>query len=105
MEQISVEEAKRMLAEGPRVQLVDCRKAWEVAICRLPGAIHIPLGDIVEQGPAELDRSIPVFVYCHAGIRSVNAAVLLERAGFVAMSMRGGTEAWSLRIDPGVARY
>jgi rhodanese-related sulfurtransferase len=38
-------------------------------------------------------------------VRSVHAALLLEQCGFRADSMRGGTEAWSLRIDPAMPRY
>lgn len=105
MTQVTVEEARALLAGPDRPQLVDCREDWEVELCRLPGAVHIPLGDIAERGPAELDPAVPVLVYCHHGVRSVNAAVLLERHGLRAMSMRGGIDAWSVRVDPTVPRY
>ena len=62
------------------------------------------LGELDEH-VGELDRERPVLVYCHAGVRSINAAVYLESMGFVAMSMRGGIDAWSVRIDPTVPRY
>lgn len=64
----------------------------------------MPLGE-VEERAHELERGRPVLVYCHAGVRSINAAVLLEREGFEAMSMRGGIDAWSVRIDSTVPRY
>lgn len=104
MRQVTVEEARDLLASTEPPQLVDCRQPWEHALCALPNARLCPLGEI-EEHVAELDPSRPVLVYCHAGVRSVNAAILLERAGFTAMSMRGGIEAWSLRIDPSVPRY
>lgn len=105
MIQVSVEDARALLSGPERPQLVDCREAWELDLCCIPGAAHIPLGEIVERGPAELDPAVPVLVYCHAGVRSIGAAVLLESKGFRAMSMRGGIDAWSVRVDPSVPRY
>lgn len=104
MKQISVEEAQAMLAGVERPQLVDCREPWEYQRGSLPGAVLLPLGEIVERA-GELDPARPVLVYCHAGVRSVSAAILLEQAGFTTMSMRGGTDAWSQRIDPSLPRY
>lgn len=104
MRQISVEEARDLLAGPERPQLLDCRQGWEHALCHLPGDVHIPLGEL-EERVGELDPTRPVIVYCHAGVRSINGAVMLERVGFTAMSMRGGIEQWSLRIDPTVPRY
>jgi rhodanese-related sulfurtransferase len=104
VEQVSVEAAARMMGAGEPVQLVDCREGWEVEICVLPGAQRIPLGEIVERA-GELDPAVPVLVYCHHGVRSINGAILLERLGFRTMSLRGGIDAWSDRIDPSVPRY
>ncbi|MDP2312840.1 MAG: rhodanese-like domain-containing protein [Pseudomonadota bacterium] len=104
MRQVTVEEARDLLTGPSAPQLVDCREPWEHDYCRIVGGVPIPLGDIVERAE-ELERGRPVLVYCHAGVRSINAAVLLEREGFETMSMRGGIEAWSLRIDPTVPRY
>lgn len=104
MVQISVEEARRLLASAEPPQLVDCRQPEEWDLVHLPGAHLAPLPEILEH-VAELDPARPVLVYCHHGIRSINGAVLLEQAGFVTMSMRGGIDAWSLRIDPTLPRY
>lgn len=104
MRQVSVEEARALL-EGPTPpQLVDCREPWEHAHCRIGGEVLLPLGELEERA-GELDPARPVLVYCHAGVRSINAAVLLERRGFTALSMRGGIDQWSLRIDATVPRY
>lgn len=103
MRQVSVEEARELLASASPPQLVDCREPWEHDFCHIGGAL-LPLGEVVERAN-ELDPGRPVLVYCHAGVRSINAAVLLEREGFDTMSMRGGIDAWSLRIDPSVPRY
>jgi len=104
MRQVSVEEARELLSGDTPPQLVDCRQPWEHDHCRIFGDVLMPLGELLDH-VGELDRARPVLVYCHAGVRSINAAVMLEREGFVTMSMRGGIEAWSLRIDPTVPRY
>lgn len=104
MRQVTVEEARALL-DGPTPPLlVDCREPWEHDLCHLPGDFLLPLGEVVERA-SELERGRPVLVYCHAGVRSINAAVLLEREGFETMSMRGGIDAWSRHIDPSVPRY
>lgn len=105
MRQISVEEARELLRGDDPPLLLDCREGFELSWCVLPGAVHIPLMEIPERAPHELPVGRPVLVYCHHGVRSINGAILLEHAGFEAMSMRGGIDAWSLRIDPSVPRY
>jgi rhodanese-related sulfurtransferase len=104
MRQVTVEEAREMLQGDNPPQLVDCRQPWEHDHCRIAGDVLMPLGDLLDN-VGDLDRARPVLVYCHAGVRSINAAVMLEHEGFETMSMRGGIEAWSLRIDPTVPRY
>jgi rhodanese-related sulfurtransferase len=99
-----VEEGRELLRAADPPQLVDCREPWEHDLCHLPGDVLLPLGELVERA-GELDPARPVLVYCHHGVRSINGAVLLERLGFTTMSLRGGIDAWSLRIDPGVPRY
>ena len=104
MRQISVEESLSWLGEAGRPQLLDCREPDEWNLCRLPSAVLIPLGELAESA-GELDVDRPALVYCHHGVRSINAAMILESLGFSADSMRGGIDAWSLRIDPTVPRY
>ena len=103
--QITVAEARALLAGPDAPQLLDCRQPGETAMGTLPGALLIPLMEIPERAAAELDLGRPVVVYCHHGVRSLNAAVMLGQLGFDAISMRGGTDAWSLPIDPTLRRY
>ena len=85
--------------------LLDCREPEEVAINGLPGARHIPLGDIPTR-QIELDPDDDIVVYCHHGVRSLNVVVFLRQQGFTRVrSLRGGIDAWSRQIDPNVPRY
>lgn len=103
--QITVVEASALLADPDAPQLLDCRQPSETAVATLPGALVIPLMEIPDRASGELDPARPVLVYCHHGVRSLNAAVMLGQLGFEAISMRGGTDAWSLQIDPTFPRY
>ncbi len=98
---INVDELATSLGE---VTLIDVREPWEAAIASLPGSTLLPLGSL-ETALDAIDRSRPVVVYCHAGIRSASAVALLGAHGIPARSLDGGIDAWSRRIDASVARY
>jgi rhodanese-related sulfurtransferase len=52
---------QRMLADG--AQRVEVLPPEEYELEHLPGAVNIPLWDILERS-VELDRARPVIVYC-----------------------------------------
>ena len=72
-----------------RDQIVDVREDEEVVEGMIPGALHIPLGQLASR-TAELDRARPVITVC----RSARAAEELTAAGFQADTMNGGMIAW-----------
>jgi adenylyltransferase/sulfurtransferase len=98
--EIGVDELRRRMREGARVQLLDVREDWERRMGSIEPSAHVPLGWL-EAGRAEglagLDPSVPTVVYCAVGVRSLRASQLLrERHGFRdASSLRGGISAWS----------
>jgi adenylyltransferase/sulfurtransferase len=95
-------EAFRDLPES--VQRLDVREDWEVALARIPGAIHIPLGELVDR-VRELDPARPLATFCHHGVRSLHALRFLKGAGFQEVAhLTGGIEAYS-RMDPSIPRY
>ena len=105
--EISVEALAERMAKGEPTVLVDVREPWEHEIARLPNSVLAPLGALVDEAdeiPAE--EGALVVVYCHHGIRSLSGAAILGRLGIRnAVSLAGGIDAWSKRIDPSVARY
>jgi adenylyltransferase/sulfurtransferase len=105
--EISVDDLSRRLERGERPLLVDVRQPWEHELSRLPDSLLVPLGDLASRA-AEI-RPAPgqlVVCYCHHGVRSLRAVEILARAGLAgAVSLAGGIEAWSLQIDPSIARY
>jgi rhodanese-related sulfurtransferase len=105
--ELTVEQLAAKLTAAEAVVLLDVRQPEEHAVAALPGSILIPLGELTAR-VRELDVAdgTQLVVYCHHGIRSRSGAAILERFGFGnVVSLAGGIDAWSLRIDPQVPRY
>ena len=96
-----------MRQRGESIYLVDVRQPWEHELVRLPDDILVPLDELAERA----DEITPpdgalVVTYCHHGIRSLNAAAILQQHGITKVaSLAGGIDAWSQLVDPSVARY
>ena len=73
---------------------VDVRERAEYAQGHVPDAVLVPMGQLASRLD-ELDRSSRVHVICAAGNRSKAMTDLLLAAGFDAVSVSGGTSAWS----------
>lgn len=75
-------------------QVVDVRALDEWNSGHIPGALHIPLGQL-ERRIGELDVSRPVVAVCQSGSRSAIAASVLKARGFGDVAnLRGGQVAW-----------
>jgi rhodanese-related sulfurtransferase len=61
---IDHEELHRLVAEES-AQLVEVLPAQEFSEEHIAGAINIPLKELDERGPRELERERPVIVYCN----------------------------------------
>jgi rhodanese-related sulfurtransferase len=105
--EITVEELDARLRGGAPTLLVDVRQPWEHEICALPDSLLAPLGELTEHvEDIQPDPGALVVVYCHHGIRSLSGAAILMRQGIEgAVSLAGGIDAWSRRIDPSVPLY
>lgn len=106
MPEISVTELKERMDRGDDVQLIDVREDHEVAVAKIPGSIHIPLGQIINR-MSELDPDRDTVVHCKMGGRSARAIEALKRSGFPGRltNLKGGILAWSNEVDPSVPKY
>jgi adenylyltransferase/sulfurtransferase len=101
------------MAAGESVYLVDVRQPWEHELVHLPNDVLMPLDQLQDRHLAGdlADELAPpegslVVAYCHHGIRSLNAAALLEAMGHARVaSLAGGIDRWSIEIDPSLPRY
>ena len=107
MKEITVQELADRLEKGEKPYLLDVRQPWEHEIAKLPGSVIVPLDELLARtSEIEVGEDRLLVCYCHHGVRSLHAAVILGAAGFPnAVSLRGGIDAWSQVVDPGVPRY
>jgi adenylyltransferase/sulfurtransferase len=103
----SVGDLKERLDRGD-VFLLDVREPREFDICRIPGALLIPLGELskrIDELPSGPDAP-DIVIHCKSGIRSARAVTLLQDKGFTRVqNLRGGILEWIARIDPSQPTY
>ena len=77
--------------------LIDVREPHEFAGTRIPGAVNVPLGEVLTGGwvPPTPAPGQDVVIYCAGGIRSARAVrALAERGVTGPVSLAGGIDAW-----------
>jgi adenylyltransferase/sulfurtransferase len=94
----------RLEAEQGAPLLLDVRERDEWEEGHLPGAIHVPRGQLESRVERVApDRSRPVLVYCAGGSRSAFAAQTLEELGYAEVaSLAGGYTDWKRNGFPTV---
>ncbi|CAN5593572.1 molybdopterin-synthase adenylyltransferase MoeB [soil metagenome] len=107
-DEVTVEELKARLDAGQPVFVLDVREPNEFQICRIPGSVLIPLGELptrLDELPGAADGR-DVIVHCKMGGRSAKAVQLLQGQGFTrARNLTGGILAWIDKVDPSQPRY
>jgi rhodanese-related sulfurtransferase len=73
--------------------LLDVREHDEWDAGHVPGAVHIPLGELGARY-TELNRDLPLYVICRSGNRSDYAAQALAGAGWDASNVDDGMRGW-----------
>ena len=103
--EISATEASNLKQSNSEILFLDVREHSELDICRIEGALHIPIGEIPER-MGSLPRDKTIIIFCHHGMRSANIQQYLEASGFENLiNMGGGIHAWSHYVDPEVPTY
>ena len=77
MKTITADELQTRVEAGEELNIIDVREADEVAAGMIPGAKHIPLGEVAER-VGELDAQKEYHMVCRAGRRSEMACEILE---------------------------
>ncbi|MEV0123270.1 rhodanese-like domain-containing protein [Streptomyces sp. NPDC050703] len=94
---VTVDEARsRTSGDRPDAVLLDVREKPEWSSGHAPGAVHVPLTELVAGAalPAEA-QGRPLVVICRSGRRSRQAATLLAERGVQAVDVEGGMSAWA----------
>ena len=79
--EVGLEDFQAKVERGDKLNILDVRELGEYEERHIPGAIHIPLGE-VEQRFDELNKEDEIHVICHSGRRSELAAQALAKQGF-----------------------
>ena len=94
-EQISAEDAKKLMDTESDYIIIDARTPEEFAERHIPNAILIPEYEIADRAPDELpDRDQLILVYCRSGRRSKIASTALVELGYTNVKEFGGIIDW-----------
>lgn len=94
MPTIDPRDAAAQLAAG-ELRVIDVREHEEWQAGRIPGARHIPLGELAERFQAVVDAGPRVAFVCRSGGRSGYATEAATAAGLPALNIAGGMQAWA----------
>jgi adenylyltransferase/sulfurtransferase len=103
--EITPEQLKKRIDAGENLFVLDVRNPNEVAICRIPGTVLVPLPELPAR-VAEVPEDREVIVHCKSGMRSARAIEFLKTQGYTRLvNLTGGILAWAEKVDPGMPRY
>ncbi|MDC3424336.1 rhodanese-like domain-containing protein [Aquibacillus sp. 3ASR75-11] len=100
---LKIEEVKpfdiaRRLKNDENLNIIDVREDNEVETGKIPGAKHIPLGEILTRTD-ELDKDKEYIMVCRSGNRSGLASDWLTDKGFKVKNMAGGMSEWDSDLE------
>ena len=91
---ITADELRKELALKKPPKLLDVRQPEEFEESHIDGCTLIPLGELGDRA-SELSKDDDIVAYCAAGVRSLQAVMLLKQLGFKRVrSLEGGIAAW-----------
>ncbi len=94
MNTIQPAEIQQRLQQGEKLVLIDVREEDEVAQGMIPGAKHIPLGELPDRH-GEIPQAEEIILVCRSGNRSSKAYGYLESLGYKGLkNMTGGMLEW-----------
>lgn len=100
---VDADEFEKTISQD-NVQLVDVRTEAEfreghIASDKVKN-IDVKQSDFAGQADKELDKGLPVAVYCRSGRRSLDAAKQLTERGFEVINLKGGILEWQEKGKP-----
>ena len=93
-QEVTPQELKEKSSKGDTITILDVREIDEVADCKIPKSVHIPLAEVGKRAK-ELDTEKEIVVYCAAVVRSARASKILDETGFKKIrNLKGGIRGW-----------
>ena len=99
-QQITPEEAKKIMDSGEEHIILDTREQDEFDEGHIPGAILIPYTEIENKAEEMIpDKNAQILVYCRSGRRSKIASESLAKLGYTNVKEFGGIIDWSWELE------
>lgn len=99
-QQITQDEAKKILDSGEDFIILDVREQDEFDEGHIPGAILLPYTEIESKAETLLpDKNKQILVYCRSGRRSKIAAESLVKLGYTDIKEFGGIIDWKYEVE------
>lgn len=88
---ITTDQLKEKLTDTPTI--VDVREGFEYKAGHIPSAANLPLSQL-GNGVGRFAKPQPWYLICRSGARSRRAAMMLSKAGYNVVNVKGGMNAW-----------
>jgi len=89
-----VSDLKKALSNSQNLQVIDVREPGEWKTKHIEGSKLIPLSKL-DSSYSDIDKSLPAYIVCEAGMRAQKAAEKLAKAGFGNLIVvQGGMKEW-----------
>lgn len=96
IQQVTPEQVREMQARKEPVVYLDVREPNEWNLGRIPGAVHLPRGNLEGKVESMIPRDQKVVIYCARGNRSALAALTMKQMGYQNVSsMSRGIQGWA----------
>ena len=86
-------------AASPGAILMDVRTPQEYQDGHIPGSRNVPLYSLDEVDSLTNNKDTALYLYCHSGSRSRQAASLLRQMGYTNAKNIGGIAAYSGKVE------
>ncbi|WP_291403799.1 rhodanese-like domain-containing protein [Daejeonella sp.] len=104
MNEITVQDLKKMIDNKEDFQLIDVRETFEYEMSNLSG-LNIPLAGLLLEAD-QISKDKPVIMQCRSGARSAAALNQLEQLGYTNLyNLKGGILAWKAEFEPDMPVY
>ena len=96
IEYISTDELAKLISADQNIQLLDTRSKEEFEVSFIENALFVGYEDFeLERYEDQLDKNLPIILYCSIGVRSEKIGEQLKAAGFNNIkNLRGGIFKW-----------
>lgn len=97
--QIDINQGVQEYKNAADAVLLDVRSPQEYWEGHIPGSQNVPLQQLDKVEEVSEDKATALYVYCHSGARSRQAAILLKHMGYSNVHNIGGIAAYSGKVE------